>query len=79
MTASCSIARPGLTETSEQVMRAADLIVVPVIPSPLSQRAFEELIGYLGTTKRVLPVHVMVDRRRRLHADSARAPIPTGR
>jgi chromosome partitioning protein len=27
---------PGLTETSEQVMRAADLIVVPVIPSPLS-------------------------------------------
>ena len=30
---------PGLTETSEQVMRAADLILVPVIPSPLSRRA----------------------------------------
>ena len=30
---------PGLTETSEQVLRAADIIVVPVIPSPLSQRA----------------------------------------
>jgi chromosome partitioning protein len=26
---------PGLTETSEQVMRAADAIIVPVIPSPL--------------------------------------------
>ena len=64
---------PGLTETNKQAMRAADLIVVPVIPSPLSQRAFEELIGYLGTTKRVLPVHVMVDRRRRLHADSVAA------
>ncbi|THD37739.1 MAG: ParA family protein [Sphingomonas sp.] len=61
---------PGLTETNKQAMRAADLIVVPVIPSPLSQRAFEELIGYLGTTRRVLPVHVMVDRRRRLHGDS---------
>ncbi|HEX4693108.1 ParA family protein [Sphingomonas sp.] len=64
---------PGLTETNKQAMRAADLIVVPVIPSPLSQRAFEELIHYLGTTKRVLPVHVMVDRRRRLHADSVAA------
>ena len=64
---------PGLTETNKQAMRAADVIVVPVIPSPLSQRAFEELIGYLGTTKRVLPVHVMVDRRRRLHADSVAA------
>src|SRR3569623_1311481 len=64
---------PGLTETNKQAMRAADLIVVPVIPSPLSQRAFEELIHYLGTTKRVLPVHVMVDRRRRLHTDSVGA------
>ena len=27
---------PGLTETADQVMRAADLIVIPVIPSPLS-------------------------------------------
>ena len=64
---------PGLTETNKQAMRAADLIVVPVIPSPLSQRAFEELIHYLGTAKRVLPVHVMVDRRRRLHTDSVAA------
>lgn len=61
---------PGLTETNKQAMRAADLIVVPVIPSPLSRRAFEELISYLGTTKRVLPVHVMVDRRRKLHGDA---------
>ncbi|MBS0478586.1 MAG: AAA family ATPase, partial [Proteobacteria bacterium] len=64
---------PGLTETNKQAMRAADLIVAPVIPSPLSQRAFEELIGYLGTIRRVLPVHVMVDRRRRLHTDSVAA------
>jgi chromosome partitioning protein len=34
---------PGLTETSEQVMRAADLIVVPVMPSPLSMRALAEV------------------------------------
>ena len=35
---------PGLTETSEQMMRAADIIIVPVIPSPLSQRALEDVV-----------------------------------
>ncbi len=63
---------PGLTETSEQVIRAADLIVVPVIPSPLSQRAFDEMSGHLGKA-RVLPVHAMVDRRRKLHAEAVAA------
>jgi chromosome partitioning protein len=64
-------APPGLTETSEQVLRAADLIIVPVIPSPLSQRAFEEVIAFLDrhSLRRgpVLPVFNMVDRRRSLH------------
>lgn len=64
---------PGLTETSEQVIRAADLIVLPVIPSPLAQRAAEEVVRYLGGKVRVLPVHTMVDRRRRLHADALAA------
>jgi len=62
---------PGLTETSEQVMRAADLIVVPVIPSPLSARAFAEIAAHLdrkGGRVPLLPVHSMVDRRRKLHA-----------
>jgi chromosome partitioning protein len=64
---------PGLTETSEQVIRAADLIVVPVIPSPLSQRAFEEMAAHLGSKAKVLPVHSMVDRRRKLHAEALAA------
>ncbi|HEX5181609.1 MAG TPA: ParA family protein [Allosphingosinicella sp.] len=62
---------PGLTETSEQVLRAADVIVVPVIPSPLSQRALEDVVDYLDRKKlgrgAILPVHSMVDRRRTLH------------
>ncbi|WP_084580354.1 ParA family protein [Sphingomonas azotifigens] len=64
---------PGLTETSEQVMRAADLIVVPVVPSPLSQRAFEEVAAHLaqrGAKVPLMPVHAMVDRRRKLHAEA---------
>ncbi len=64
-------APPGLTETSEQVLRAADLILVPVIPSPLSQRAFDEVVAFLdrhGLRRApLLPVHNMVDRRRALH------------
>jgi cellulose biosynthesis protein BcsQ len=64
-------APPGLTETSEQVLRAADLIVVPVIPSPLSQRALAEVVLYLDrhSLRRgpILPVYNMVDRRRSLH------------
>lgn len=62
---------PGLTETSEQVMRAADLILVPVIPSPLSRRALDEVVSYLarahGKHAPILPVYSMVDRRRGLH------------
>ena len=47
MTGSSSTRRPGLTDTSEQVLRAADLILVPVIPSPLSQRAFDDVLAFL--------------------------------
>lgn len=67
---------PGLTETSEQVMRGADLIVVPVIPSPLSERALAEVEAHLGGTGKMggkvplMPVHSMVDRRRKLHAEA---------
>ena len=64
---------PGLTETSEQVIRAADLIVMPVIPSPLAQRAADEVLRHLGGKVPVLPVHMMVDRRRRLHAEALAA------
>jgi chromosome partitioning protein len=64
-------APPGLTETSEQVLRAADLIIVPVIPSPLSRRALDEVIVHLDRHGLrggpILPVYNMVDRRRSLH------------
>jgi len=76
---------PGLTETSEQVMRAADLILVPVIPSPLSRRALDEVVAHLDREHKghapILPVFSMVDRRRALHcaaleADPAWPVIP---
>ena len=62
---------PGLAETSEQVLRAADLIIVPVIPSPLSQRALGEVVDFLDAHDirrgALLPVYNMADRRRSIH------------
>lgn len=62
---------PGLTETSEQVLEAADLVIAPVIPSPLARRALGELARHLvkkgGRHPPILPVFSMVDRRRGLH------------
>jgi cellulose biosynthesis protein BcsQ len=73
-------APPGLTETSDQVLRAADLIIVPVIPSPLSQRALDEVVAFLDSQSLrkspILPVFSMVDRRRSLHR-AALAARPT--
>ena len=65
---------PGLTETSDQVLRAADVVVVPVIPSALSHRALEEVKAHLdrehGGHGAILPVFSMVDRRRSLHREA---------
>jgi cellulose biosynthesis protein BcsQ len=68
---------PGLTDTSEQILRAADLVVVPVIPSPLAQRALAAVESYVEGKKAfdapLLPVFSMVDRRRSLHRDALAA------
>jgi chromosome partitioning protein len=70
---------PVLNEVSAQVMRAADLVIVPLPPSPLSTRALEQVVaGVKGSGKKhppILPVMSMVDMRRNLHKD-ARAANP---
>lgn len=62
---------PGLTETSEQILRNADLVIVPIIPSPLSERALKDVQHFLDSEGRkhapLLPVYTMVDRRRTIH------------
>lgn len=62
---------PGLTDTSEQILRAADLVVVPVIPSALSRRALDMIHEHVSARKGpkvvLAPVFSMVDRRRLLH------------
>ena len=62
---------PGLTDTSDQILRAADLVVVPVIPSALSQRSLDVIKDYVNRKKgphvTLAPVFSMVDRRRAVH------------
>lgn len=66
---------PGLSLVSESVMHASDAIVVPLVPSPLSARTLERLFEFV-TAKgwsdlKILPFFSMVDRRRRLHRETA--------
>ena len=62
---------PVLNSVSTQVMRAADLVIVPLPPSPLSARAFDQVVKEVrGSGKKhppILPVMSMIDMRRSLH------------
>jgi cellulose biosynthesis protein BcsQ len=61
----------GISLLSENVLRAADAVVVPLIPSPLSFRMLVQLRDFLVANAWVdmtlLPFFSMVDRRRSLH------------
>jgi chromosome partitioning protein len=62
---------PSASLVTENVVRAADLLLVPLLPTPLSVRTMDQLDSVLTTAKgnppAVLAFLSMVDRRRRLH------------
>ncbi|MBV9344512.1 MAG: ParA family protein [Gammaproteobacteria bacterium] len=73
----------GMSLLTENVLRASDVVIVPLLPAPLSLRMLEELRGFLEhegwTDLTLLPFFSMVDRRRRLHREllaSARTQFP---
>ena len=43
---------PSISLVSESVFSAADLLLVPIVPSTLSVRTFEQLQGFLAETRR---------------------------
>jgi chromosome partitioning protein len=72
---------PSISLVSESVFDAADLLLVPLIPSTLTVRTFEQLGEFLGEVDRrpeVLAFFSMVDRRKRLHRQVVEA-LPAGR
>ncbi len=63
---------PGITLTSESVFGAADALIVPTIPTTLSERTLDQLTDFLAhhqPAPMVLPFASMVDRRKRLQRD----------
>ncbi len=64
---------PGITLTSESVFGAADALIVPTIPTTLSERTLEQLTDFLAErppAPMVLPFTSMLDRRKRLQRDT---------
>ncbi len=65
---------PNFSTLSENIFRAADLIVVPVIPSTLSERTFEQLVGFFDDHKmpkrKIKAFFSMVQRRKTLHIET---------
>jgi cellulose biosynthesis protein BcsQ len=64
---------PAISLASESIFEAADVLLVPLIPSPLSLRTFEQLRGFVATQvpdpPRILAFLSMTDGRRRLHRE----------
>jgi chromosome partitioning protein len=64
---------PSMSVVAENVFNMAGVILVPLIPTHLSLRAFDQLLRFrkdhLAKGGIVLPFFSMVDRRKRLHRD----------
>jgi cellulose biosynthesis protein BcsQ len=63
---------PSISLVSENIFRAADLLLVPTIPTTLSARTLRQLLDFLGEHRHRVPVYgfySMVDRRKRMHLE----------
>lgn len=62
---------PGISLAAEAVFRASDALLVPVIPTTLSVRTLDQLLGFLAEREAdwlaVMAFFSMVDRRKSLH------------
>ena len=64
---------PSVSLVSENVLQAADVILVPLIPTTLSVRTLEQLAAFVGEFNghrpELLAFFSMVDRRKKLHRE----------
>ncbi len=64
---------PSISLVSEAVFEAADVLLVPIIPTPLSLRTLEQLETFRRRKNldgvRLLPFFSMTDRRKKLHRE----------
>ena len=74
---------PGISLLSENVLRAADVLIVPILPTPLSVRMLAQLKDFVAeqgwSDLQLAPFFSMVDRRKSLHHEviaGTRAEFP---
>lgn len=69
---------PSLSHLADNVFAAADLVLVPVVPTWLSLRAYEQLREHFKAegfpVKKLRPFYSMADRRRGLHRELLEHP-----
>jgi chromosome partitioning protein len=68
---------PSISLLSESVLHAADLLLVPLIPTTLSVRTLDQLTEFVGDfaghRPQILAFFSMIDRRKRLHLEIAQS------
>ena len=71
---------PSISLVSENILHAADVIVVPLIPTTLSVRTLEQLTDFVAEFKghrpEILAFFSMVDRRKKLHKEITETLFP---
>lgn len=64
---------PSFSLVSENIFNSADVMLVPLIPTTLSLRTYEQILEYVGEHKKLslqlMPFFSMVDRRKKLHLE----------
>src|SRR5690606_32081636 len=75
---------PTLSPSLEQLLMEVDILLIPMIPSPLSIRAMEQVIAFFeskkAAPKRIVGFFNQVDMRRNLHREAVenikKMPVP---
>ena len=64
---------PSISMVSENIFKAADWLLIPIIPTPLSIRAYRQVKKFFEKhdlpTQRLVPFFSMVDKRKKLHRE----------
>jgi cellulose biosynthesis protein BcsQ len=64
---------PSFSLVSENIFNSSDVMLVPIIPTTLSLRTYDQIIEYVEDHKKlnlkVMPFFSMVDRRKKLHLE----------
>ncbi|MBG6215128.1 MAG: ParA family protein [Cryobacterium sp.] len=64
---------PGSSLVAENAVYSADVVVVPLVPSPLSMRSLDQVMEFVAASVSKAPIigfFSMVDRRKRSHRDT---------